>query len=64
MARTLADLTYFTRSMIGMKPWIYEHGVIPLEWRDQLELETKKQERFRVGVMRDDGEPFHDSRFI
>lgn len=62
MARTLADLTYFTRSMIGMKPWIYDHGVLPLEWRDQIELEMKEKKRFRVGVMRDDGEQSVQSR--
>ena len=52
MARTLADLTYFARSIIGMKPWLYDHTVIPLEWRDQPQEKTT---RLRIGVMRQDG---------
>lgn len=55
MARTLNDLTYFTRSFIGMKPWKYDHTVHPLEWRDNVETEYKEKKKFRVGVMRTDG---------
>lgn len=59
MARTLADLTYFTRSMLGMKPWTYDHSVIPLEWREGAIQRVTEQKMFRVGVMRDDGEATH-----
>ena len=55
MARTLNDLTYFTRSFIGMKPWKYDHTVHPLEWRDSVETEYKENKNLRVGVMRTDG---------
>jgi Asp-tRNA(Asn)/Glu-tRNA(Gln) amidotransferase A subunit family amidase len=55
MARTLNDLTYFTRSFIGMKPWLYDHTVHPLAWRDEIEIEYKEKKKFRVGVMREDG---------
>ncbi|KAI9821137.1 MAG: hypothetical protein M1827_003871 [Pycnora praestabilis] len=55
MARTLGDLTYFSRSMISMKPWKYDHSVHPIEWRDSQEMEAKEQKKFRVGVMRSDG---------
>jgi Asp-tRNA(Asn)/Glu-tRNA(Gln) amidotransferase A subunit family amidase len=55
MARTLNDLTYFTRSFIGMKPWKYDHTAHPLEWRDNVETEYKEKKKFRVGVMRTDG---------
>lgn len=55
MARTLNDLTYFTRSFIQMKPWRYDHTVHPLEWRESQETAAKEKKRFRVGVMRDDG---------
>ncbi|KAF2815973.1 amidase signature enzyme [Mytilinidion resinicola] len=55
MARTLNDLTYFTRSFIGMKPWKYDHTVHPLEWREEVETEYKEKKKFRVGVLRDDG---------
>lgn len=34
MARTLDDLTYFTRAMIGMQPWTYDYTVHPIEWRE------------------------------
>jgi Asp-tRNA(Asn)/Glu-tRNA(Gln) amidotransferase A subunit family amidase len=55
MARTLNDLTYFTRSLIGMKPWTYDYTVHPLAWREDVETEYKEKKRFRVGVMRTDG---------
>lgn len=59
MTRTLNDLVYFTRSMIGMKPWKYDHSVHPLEWRENIEEEAKDQKKFRVGVMRTDGNSYH-----
>ncbi|CAI6334692.1 unnamed protein product [Periconia digitata] len=55
MARTLNDLTYFTRSLIQMKPWTYDYTVHPLEWRENLEKEYKEKKTLRVGVMRTDG---------
>ncbi|KAK8193794.1 amidase signature domain-containing protein [Phyllosticta capitalensis] len=55
MARTLDDLTYFTRSLIKMQPWKYDHSVHPLEWRDAVEEEFKEKKKLRVGVMRTDG---------
>ena len=63
MTRTLDDLVYFTRSMIGMKPWKYDHSVHPLEWRENVEEETKNQKKFRVGVMRTDGK-FHHTNVL
>ncbi|KAI9749227.1 MAG: hypothetical protein M4579_006955 [Chaenotheca gracillima] len=55
MARTLGDLTYFTRSIIGMKPWKYDHSCHPIEWRAGQEHDAQKKKVFKVGVMRDDG---------
>ncbi|KAI1638315.1 amidase [Biscogniauxia mediterranea] len=55
MARTLNDLTYFTRSIIGMQPWKYDYSVHPLSWKPEIEEETATKEKFRVGVMRTDG---------
>ncbi|KAF2875867.1 amidase signature domain-containing protein [Massariosphaeria phaeospora] len=55
MARTLNDLTYFTRSLIQMKPWNYDYTVHPLAWREDVETEYKEKKRLRVGVMRTDG---------
>lgn len=56
MARTLNDLTYFTRSFIGVKPWLWDHTVHPIEWRGSIEEEIKNKKIFNVGVMRTDGE--------
>lgn len=56
MARTLGDLAYFTRSMISMKPWEYDHSVHPIEWRAAEETAVKEKKRLRVGVLWHDGE--------
>ncbi|KAI1105793.1 amidase [Jackrogersella minutella] len=55
MTRTLNDLTYFTRSIVGMQPWKYDHTVHPLPWRPEVEEEFATKSKFRVGVMRTDG---------
>ncbi|KAF2119752.1 amidase signature domain-containing protein [Lophiotrema nucula] len=54
MARTLNDLTYFTRSLIQMKPWTYDYTVHPLAWREDIEAEYKEKKKLRVGIMRTD----------
>ncbi|KAL8815907.1 MAG: hypothetical protein Q9223_005010, partial [Gallowayella weberi] len=55
MARTLPDLIYFTKSMIGMKPWEYDHSVHPIPWRDDIFHSFKDQKTLRIGVMESDG---------
>lgn len=55
MARTLNDLSYFTRSFIRMKPWRLDHSVHPIEWRDEEETTVREQKRLKIGVMRTDG---------
>lgn len=54
MARTLDDLTYFTRAMVGMKPWKYDYTVHPISWREAEESEAKSR-KLRIGVMANDG---------
>jgi Asp-tRNA(Asn)/Glu-tRNA(Gln) amidotransferase A subunit family amidase len=54
MARTLNDLTYFTRSFIQMKPWKYDYTCHPLAWREDVETEYKEKKKLRIGVMRTD----------
>jgi Asp-tRNA(Asn)/Glu-tRNA(Gln) amidotransferase A subunit family amidase len=54
MARTLNDLTYFTRSFIQMKPWQYDYTVHPLAWREDVETEYREKKKLRIGVMRTD----------
>ncbi|KAI1333887.1 amidase [Xylariaceae sp. FL0016] len=54
MTRTLNDLTYFTRSLIGMQPWKYDYSVHPLAWRTDMEKEYEAKSKFRVGMMRTD----------
>ncbi|PMD20822.1 amidase signature enzyme [Hyaloscypha hepaticicola] len=55
MTRTLEDLSYFTKSMIGMKPWKYDHSVHPIPWRDDVSKEFQEKKKFRIGVLRTDG---------
>ncbi|KAK3382408.1 amidase signature domain-containing protein [Lasiosphaeria ovina] len=55
MARTLGDLTYFTRAVVGMQPWKYDYTVHPLPWRPEVEREYANKEVLRVGVLRTDG---------
>ena len=55
MARTREDLVYFSRSLIGMKPWKWDHTVHPIEWRIDEERKVKEQTGFKIGVMRTDG---------
>jgi len=55
MARTLGDLTYFTKAVVGMRPWRYDGSVHPLEWRSEVEMEVREKRRLRVGVLRTDG---------
>ena len=55
MARTLGDLSYFTKSLIGMKPWKYDHSVHPIEWRDDVSKHYAEKRKFRVGILRTDG---------
>ncbi|OOQ88091.1 putative acetamidase [Penicillium brasilianum] len=54
MARTLNDLTYFTKSIIGMQPWKYDYTVHPISWRNELEDEAKSKS-LRIGLMSTDG---------
>ena len=55
MARTLADLIYFSKSMISMKPWIYDHSVHPIEWRSAQQQQFQEKHKLKVGVLRSDG---------
>lgn len=55
MARTLDDLIYFSKSIISMKPWNYDHTVHPIPWRTDQELDTKEKQVLRFGVLRTDG---------
>lgn len=54
MARTLNDLAYFARSMIGLQPWKYDYTVHPIAWRDEEENEARSK-KLRIGVMSNDG---------
>lgn len=54
MARTLDDLAYFTRAVVGMRPWEYDHSAHPLAWRPEIEKEFGEKKRLRVGILRTD----------
>ncbi|KAI0711600.1 amidase signature enzyme [Earliella scabrosa] len=51
MTRTLEDLETFWRAIMGMKPWEYDHSVLPIPWRD-VDLASGKP--IRWGVLWDD----------
>ena len=55
MARTLEDLVYFSRSLIGIKPWLWDHSVHPIEWRTDEERKVKETRTFKIGIMKTDG---------
>lgn len=55
MARTLSDLIYFTRSVIQMQPWKYDHSVHRIEWREQVEQDIQERKSLCFGVMWTDG---------
>ncbi|KAH9924161.1 amidase signature enzyme [Fomitopsis serialis] len=52
MTRTLEDLETFWKAVMSMKPWEYDHAVLPIPWRD---LDLSNQKGLRWGVMWDDG---------
>ncbi|KAK4504512.1 hypothetical protein PRZ48_005428 [Zasmidium cellare] len=54
MARTLLDLTYFSRSFIQMQPWKYDPSVHPLAWRTDVENEYTDKKKLKIGIMRTD----------
>ncbi|PKS09840.1 hypothetical protein jhhlp_004463 [Lomentospora prolificans] len=55
MARTIRDLSYFTKSLIRMEPWKYDCTVHPLPWREEIFGEYSGKRSLRVGIMRTDG---------
>ncbi|KAL8949243.1 MAG: hypothetical protein Q9222_004632 [Ikaeria aurantiellina] len=55
MARTLPDLVHFSKSIIGMRPWEYDHSVHPIPWRKEVYDSIRDQKRLRIGVMSTDG---------
>lgn len=55
MTRTLPDLVYFSKSILSMKAWNYDHSVHPIPWRTDEEQDAKEKKRLRIGVLRTDG---------
>ncbi len=55
MARTLDDLAYFTKAVIGMHPWKYDYTVHPVPWRPDVAEQFARKKTLRVGVLRTDG---------
>lgn len=54
MTRTLDDLVYFTKSIIGMKPWTYDYTVHPLPWRNEELTAAAESKSLKVGLMMSD----------
>lgn len=55
MARTLDDLTYFTRVLLGMKPWEVDYTVHPIPWRQDVYDSALEKKTLRIGLMSTDG---------
>lgn len=55
MARTLDDLTYFTRAFLGMKPWEVDYTVHPIPWREDSFSTASNSKPLRIGLMQSDG---------
>ena len=55
MARTLDDLTYFTKSILQMQPEKYDYTVHPIPWRDSFFNSTSSKKPLRIGVLKTDG---------
>lgn len=55
MARTLDDLTYFTKSVLEMQPWKSDYTVHPVPWRDEIHDAVLKQTGLRIGLIQSDG---------
>lgn len=55
MARTLHDLSYFTRSFIQLEPWEFDHSVHPIPWREETYKQYATEKKpLRIGVLRTD----------
>ena len=54
MTRTLSDLSYFTRSIIQMNPWTYDHTCHPLPWRQAQYSHYESKKVLKIGIMRSD----------
>lgn len=52
IARTLDDLETFWRAVMSMKPWDYDHFVLPIPWR---EVDLSSAKGLRWGILWDDG---------
>lgn len=55
MARTLDDLTYFTRAVLERGTWNYDPSCHPMPWRSDVVKEYRDKKTLRVGVFRTDG---------
>ncbi|KZV72069.1 amidase signature enzyme [Peniophora sp. CONT] len=50
MTRTLQDLEFFWKAVVGMQPWNYDASCVPIPWRD-----IKLSQSLKIGVLYDDG---------
>jgi amidase len=50
LARSLADITYYTKAIIDSKPWLIDPKCVPIPWRV---IEPPK--KLKIGVIRHDG---------
>ncbi|KKA29180.1 hypothetical protein TD95_004314 [Thielaviopsis punctulata] len=54
MTRTMNDLSYFTKALIGMEMWKYDYSIHPIPWRQEAADEVTAAKKLRIGIMRTD----------
>lgn len=55
MARTLNDLTYFTKRLLEMQPWKTDYTVHPIAWRQDSYDHIVSSRQLRIGLLHSDG---------
>ncbi|KAK3312535.1 amidase [Apodospora peruviana] len=62
IARSLADIEYYCRAVVGRQPWLVDHECIPIPWRDSMAPllpassgPLSEARKLKIGVLWHDG---------
>jgi amidase len=50
LARSLADVTYYTKAVIESEPWLIDPKCVPIPWRV-----IEAPQKLKIGILRHDG---------
>jgi amidase len=50
LARTLADIIFYTKAIITSEPWLIDPKCVPIPWRP-----VEPPKKLKIGVLRHDG---------